>query len=467
MAMASHRSRRWQHRSRQRRRRLWTYRLETWRQWVRLSWERGGASEAPGRSPGSTGAVHLALVVQGLEDWAMGRSMVALANGLAQRGWRVHLVLGRSPRRRVPQASGLGLVAAAVQVVDLADARGPWGLALGRYLRREQPATLLATDPEGAIAAIAAKYLAQVETRVTILERYPPSKALLHGQPRWRRWVQTWGLRLIYPWADTLLAASAGVADDLARTARLPRSRIVPVAPIPLPSDLRTVQASAPTHPWLQEPPIPVILAVGRLVPQKDFATFLRAIAQVRARHPLRAVILGEGPERPALEQLAEELGIGAAVDFPGFRPDAIACMGQAAALVLSSRWEGCPAVVLEAMAVGTPVIATNCPHGPADLLANGRYGHLVPVGDAIALATALERVLGGDRRLPPPQWLDPFGEQRLLDRHEILLGLNDLRQPLARRLRAVPEAPWGGDRSRLGAMGRNLGTGLGTDGLI
>ncbi|GAB4350678.1 MAG: glycosyltransferase [Cyanophyceae cyanobacterium] len=432
--------------------------MEAWRRRVKfpLGW---------GRSLGAAGAIHLAIAVPECGEAGAGRSLVALANGLAQRGWRVDLVLGRSRRHRENPGAGRAAIATAVRVVDLADGPGPWGVALGRYLRRERPATLLATDPAVAIAAIAAKYLTQVATRVTILERYPPSKALLHGEA-WRRRPWIWGQRLIYPWADTLLAASAGVADDLARVARLPRSRIVPIAPIPLPSDLRTVQASAPTHPWLQGPPIPVILAVGRLVPQKDFATFLRAIAQVRARHPLRAVILGEGPERSALEQLAEELGIGAAVDFPGFSPNAIACMGQAAALVLSSRWEGCPAVVLEAMAVGTPVVATNCPHGPADLLANGRYGHLVPVGDAIALATAIERVLEGDRRLPPPHWLNPFEANRLLDRHETLLGLNDLRQPLARRLRAVADGPWGSDRSRLGTMGTNLGTNLGTHGL-
>jgi glycosyltransferase involved in cell wall biosynthesis len=454
--MASHRSRR----SRQRRR-VWPYRLGTWRRPMKFPPGWGWPSGAPGRSPGAAGAVHLAIAVPGLGEAGAGRSLVALANGLAQRGWRVDLVLGRSRRPPDNPEARHSAIAAAVRVVDLADVPGPWGLALGRYLRREQPATLLAAAPGVAIAAIVAKHLAQVATRVVILERYPPSKALLHGQP-WRRRAQIWGMRLAYPWADTLLAASAGVADDLARVGRLPRSTIVPIAPIPLPAHLPTVHGSPPTHPWLQKPPIPVILAVGRLVPQKDFATFLRAIAQVRARHPLRAVILGEGPERLALGQLADDLGIGAAVDFPGFVPDAIACMGQATALVLSSRWEGCPAVVIEAMAVGTPVVATNCPHGPADLLANGRYGHLVPVGDETALAAAIERVLGGDRRLPPPQWLKPFEAQILLDRHETLLGLNDLRQPLARRLGAVADGPWGGDRSRLGTMGTNLGTNLG-----
>jgi glycosyltransferase involved in cell wall biosynthesis len=147
-------------------------------------------------------------------------------------------------------------------------------------------------------------------------------------------------------------------------------------------------------HPWFAAGAPPVILSVGRLSPEKEFGTVIRAIAQLAPQRPVRLMILGEGQERPALEALIDELGVRDRVLLPGFDSNPYAYMSRAAVLVLSSRWEGSPNVLVEAMACGTPVVATNCRSGPAELLEDGRLGPLVPVGDHSAMAAAIERML-------------------------------------------------------------------------
>jgi len=196
--------------------------------------------------------------------------------------------------------------------------------------------------------------------------------------------------RIILPWADSYIAVSAGVADEAARTWHLPRRNISTVYnPIMVPDSLAAEQ---PSHAWFMEPG-DVILAAGRLFVQKDFPTLLRAFARL-ANQKLRLVIVGEGGERGALENLARELGIAGRVDFPGWIANPFALMSRARLFVLSSRYEGLSNVLIEAMACGCPVVSTDCPHGPREILENGKWGALVPVGDHAALAAAMEDAL-------------------------------------------------------------------------
>jgi glycosyltransferase involved in cell wall biosynthesis len=154
-------------------------------------------------------------------------------------------------------------------------------------------------------------------------------------------------------------------------------------------------------HNWFTPGGPPVILGVGNLKPQKDFATLIRAFARVRAERPARLVILGDarGPDKDAtyvaaLKGLPAQLGIDKDVSFAGFAENPFAYMSRAAVFVLSSAWEGFGNVVAEALACGCPVVSTDCPSGPAEILDHGRYGPLVPVGDDAALAAAICRVL-------------------------------------------------------------------------
>ena len=152
-------------------------------------------------------------------------------------------------------------------------------------------------------------------------------------------------------------------------------------------------------HPWLDGSDIPVVIAAGKLKPQKDFETLLRAFALVQAKRNARLIILGRGPKKQALRELATELGISDCFQLPGHVRNPYAYFSRAAVFVLSSAWEGLPNVLIEAMACGCSVVSTDCPSGPFEILEEGAVGRLVPVGDATAMAKAIIESLDNPTR--------------------------------------------------------------------
>jgi glycosyltransferase involved in cell wall biosynthesis len=184
-------------------------------------------------------------------------------------------------------------------------------------------------------------------------------------------------------------------------------------------------KADAPVeHPWFQPNQPPVVLAAGRLVALKGYDTLLRAFARVRQETFARLVILGEGPERPNLERLAAELGVAADVDMPGFDPNPFRYMKRAGVFVLSSRCEGLPNVLIQALACGCPVVSTDCPSGPSEILDGGRYGALVPVDDVEAMAGAIVRALLGQVAPAPSAWLEQFRVEVVAEQYlRVMLG--------------------------------------------
>jgi glycosyltransferase involved in cell wall biosynthesis len=202
-------------------------------------------------------------------------------------------------------------------------------------------------------------------------------------------------MRRLYPLADCILVPSAGAADDLASYTGIERSAISVVRSPILSAELAQRAREPVDHPWLQRRQVPVILAAGELGHRKDFATLVRAFTQVRRERPCRLVILGRGRKRANLLALAAELGIADDVDFPGFQANPYAFMARADLFVLSSRWEGMPVVLVEALALHTPVVSTDCPSGPRELLAGTDLGALVPVGAVDAMARAINAWLG------------------------------------------------------------------------
>jgi glycosyltransferase involved in cell wall biosynthesis len=321
------------------------------------------------------------------------RVIVNLIQGIVRRGEPVDLALA--------MADGVFLdhLPPEVRVVDLGGRRLLGGfLPLARYLRRERPRVLISSMSHANLLALWAARLAGGATPVMVTVHNTMSESAGAG----------WGLeqrllRTFYPWADWIVAVSRGAADDLARTTGLPRERVeVIYNPVITPAILAQA-GRAPDHPWYGPGQPPVVLGVGRLTRQKDFFTLVRAFAELRRRRPARLIILGEGEDRPGLEALIAELGVGGDVALPGFRDDAPAYMARSALFVLSSAWEGLPTVLIEAMAAGTAVVSTDCPSGPREILQGGRLGALVPVGDAPALAGAMERALdAGGAKLPP-----------------------------------------------------------------
>lgn len=266
--------------------------------------------------------------------------------------------------------------------------------ALWRYLRRERPRVLLTDKDRVNRLALVTRALARVPTRVGVRLGTTPSVNLAHRGP-FERWLQTASMRRLYRLADAVLAPSRGAAADIAGLAGLPPDRLH-VVPSPVVGErLHALAAQAPEHPWFQAGEAGPILGVGELSERKDFATLVRAFARLRGRRPAaRLVILGEGRRRAELEALARDLGVADAVSLPGFVANPYAYMARASAFALCSRWEGMPVVLIEALALGLPAVACDCPSGPREVLADGHFGPLVPVGDDAAVAAALDEVL-------------------------------------------------------------------------
>jgi glycosyltransferase involved in cell wall biosynthesis len=200
-------------------------------------------------------------------------------------------------------------------------------------------------------------------------------------------------VKWFYAWADSIVGVSQGVAKNLVEIG-LPSEKIeVIYNPIVTPELSEKVQELL-NHPWFLPGQPPVILGVGRLQKQKDFPTLIQAFAKLRQQKPIRLMILGEGSERSHLESLVQEMDIAEDVVFPGFVSNPYAYIAQATVLVLSSAWEGFGNVLVEAMAAGTPIVSTDCESGPAEILANGQYGKLVPVGNYEDMAKAIAATL-------------------------------------------------------------------------
>jgi glycosyltransferase involved in cell wall biosynthesis len=266
--------------------------------------------------------------------------------------------------------------------------------ALIRYLRKAQPAALLSAMDHSNIIALWANILTRAQARVVVSVHNTLSMSVKHSNNRAR--LIPYIARWCYGWADGVVAVSRGVADNLSNTIELPREKIrVIYNPVVVPELFQMARESV-EHKWFRDGGLPVILSTGRLTAQKDYPTLLLAFSLVIKACPARLVILGEGEERTSLEAMVRDLGIEDVVDLPGFVKNPYAYMSKAAVFVLSSAWEGFGNVLVEAMAVGTPVVATNCPSGPAEILENGKYGQLVKVGDAEAMAEGILAELEG-----------------------------------------------------------------------
>lgn len=349
----------------------------------------------------SHSSAKIAIYLRLLSGGGAERMMVNLMQGFVDLGLSVDLVLNTT------SGPYLSLVPPQVRIIDLSAPRMLQGLPkLSNYLRREKPNALLTTLHYNIEVAIWAKWLARVKTRLVVREANTlSSQSKFCKTDRWSGLFSKW----FYPWADEVLAVSHGVADDLSRVTGMPKERMrVIYNPVITPTLVENSRAVL-DHPWLTNKTVPIIIGVGRLSEQKDFPTLIKAFAQVRQHKPVRLIILGSGPDRRSLMALARDLAVETDVAFLGFVSNPYAYMKQADVFVLSSKWEGLPNVLIEAMAVGTPVISTRCPSGAAEILAGGIYGDLVEIGHSQGMAKAILTVLEGNPKPVDADWLQQF----------------------------------------------------------
>jgi len=325
------------------------------------------------------------------------RMVCSLAGGMVAAGYAVDMILIKA------QGEHVDAIPEGVRVIKLKARHTLTSLPeLVRYLRRQRPAALLAAKHRAMKVAVVARWLAGSHTRL-VGRLGTTVSAALEGQGWLRRVLWYSSMRFYYRWVDQIIAVSEGVAEDVRRITLLPAEQVRVVCNPVITPTLYAQAAETVDHPWLQAgADIPVILGAGRFTRQKDFDTLIRAFARLRRERPCRLLILGEGKLRPALEALVIELGLEDDVALPGFATNPYAAMARAQLFVLSSRWEGSPNVLTEAMALGVPVVATDCPSGPKEILQHGQYGKLVAMGDVEGLAKAMAETL--DKPLPAAQ---------------------------------------------------------------
>jgi glycosyltransferase involved in cell wall biosynthesis len=348
------------------------------------------------------------------------RMMVNLATSLAQRGADVRVVLAKAQGELIKDVPLEN-----VRMVDLHCRRVLTSvLPLAGYLRREKPAVMLSALDHANLAAIFAKKIARVSTRLVVSVRTTVTKATA-DTTLLRARLFPLAIRWFYDDADAVIAVSEGTANDLLRFCPLSPDKVhVIYNPVITPHLFKKAEEPA-LHRWFTNSAVPVILGVGRLTRAKDFSTLIRAFSFVRKKIDARLLILGEGEERPKLESLCRTLNLKNDVELPGYVSNPYPYMKRAAVFVLSSRWEGLPSVLIEALALGTKVVATDCPSGPREILADGKWGRLVPVGDAGKLAEAILETLRQPKTTVDKQSLLRFTVDYAVEEYAKVLGLH------------------------------------------
>lgn len=262
---------------------------------------------------------------------------------------------------------------------------------LAKIIRQEEPDCVISFLTYPNIVFLLAKILGRYKGRVFISERNNPDISISNqNRPRLFHFL----VRKLYPLSNCVISLSKGVAERLDKGFSIPKEKIRVIYNSVDIQKVKTKAKELPSCQWYKEAGIPIIVAGGRLTKQKGYSDLLRAFATVRQKSPCRLVILGEGQEQQALKKLAANLDISNDVAFLGFQENPFSFMAHSNIFVLSSHWEGFGNVIIEAMACGVPVISTNCPYGPSEIITDGVNGLLVPVGDTDAMAEAILKLL-------------------------------------------------------------------------
>lgn len=354
----------------------------------------------------------IAFFVPNLYGGGAQRVFVNLANQFASRGFNTDLVLIKN------EGVYRGFVNAKVKVVDLKCKKAFLSvLPLIKYIEKNEPAVLLASIDAACIVAALAKIFSRVKFRLLIRQAY-----YFSSPKRFKKKIVGLLLKKSYAQADSIIVLTKNMRDDILKKFNALADKIFVIYN---PVDLSCIEADSMAsleHSWFTEGKggkFKLILAAGVLRQIKGFDCLIRAFHQIKKREKIKLIILGSGRDKKKLESLAQELGLEDDISLPGFVDNPFAYMRKADVFVLSSFFEGCPNVILEAMCCGAPIVSTDCPSGPSEILENGKYGRLVPVGDVSAMARAIIETL--DNPLPPGflrKRAEDFGIEKVADRY-------------------------------------------------
>lgn len=339
-------------------------------------------------SAGHGSGTCLAFFIPHFGDGGIERNAINLSREYLSRGHKIDIVTFQAEetmRSEIPAGAGF---------VDLGTRRTLTSiLSLRSYLRRTGCDILISAQTHANVAAVIATKLAFTGTRLVLTERLALEAAWGLSRGRRDRFLPML-MRLAYPRAAAIVANSSGTADHLARTARLRRDKIHVIYNPAVWGGLKSASNEPVDHEWFTSGEVPIVCAVGRLVPQKDLGSLLKAFSLLRSRVAARLVLVGDGPLRRQLEAEANRYGISDDVWFAGYQSNPYKFMAGSAVLALTSKYEGFGNVLAEAQALGVPVVSTDCEAGPGEILLDGAAGRLVPVGGVDEIADAIEASL-------------------------------------------------------------------------
>ncbi len=382
------------------------------------------------REPASRLGCDLAMVTLALEGGGPERDTVLLCNALAGKGAQIALLV---LRKTGPLRS---LLDPSVQLIDIAQPRIRYVIPrMRRVIRSLAPAVVIGSGiPSLNLATLAAVRSLPRAHRPVLILREAAVPSMARRDPSTSNRVAYRILRHVYRYADHIVTLTEGARRDLVREFSVPVSMVSVLSTNAVLSPEMVYRVSRCDGDYERENDL--IVCVGRLSAEKDQRTLLRAMTLLPPNRQWRLAIVGDGPERGACETFVRKNGLSHRIQFTGSVADPLSWMKRARVAVCPSIYEGLGNAIIEALACGTPVVCTDCPYGPREILEGGRYGTLTPVGDAAAMAAAIATTLdrAPDRRLLIKRSLHFTAERAAARFLEIMVAL-ELKPTTARRL--------------------------------
>ncbi|RYG38397.1 glycosyltransferase [bacterium] len=357
------------------------------------------------------------IVVPSLSGGGAERVMLHVARGLRDAGHTAVLVTlesGGGYEGQLPEG---------VERIDFKDGSNRRAIGrLAKLIRERKPDAVLSALDAANLVAILARMVSRRRPRLVVSIHNTLSQVYGPDSPAFKlRRLKI--MRRTLRFADCIVGVSKGVCDDAAEVLGISRERFTAIHNPSVTPEMEALSREAVDEPWFAPGAPPTVVAMGRLTPQKDFPNLLNALAKIPGN--VRLIVLGEGEERANLEALTAKLGLAERVKFPGFAQNPYGYLRHARLFVLSSAFEGFGVAVVEALACGTPVVSTDCPYGPSEILEGGRFGTLVPVGNSDCLAAAIQEELSHPKETPSEASWMPYRLSTIVDRYVEVLKLN------------------------------------------
>lgn len=329
------------------------------------------------------------ILLSRFENGGLERVQANLAPYFAQSGMDTWLVAGKF----MPDAGVM--LPDSIPVLELAPTgKHKFFSSLYRQLRVHRPDIVITTSNDVSCLVLFIRKLFFPTMKVVCTQHLSISEPLKHAArlKKIKQKLTLKAMQWLWPQADAIIAVSVALADETSQYLKLKKPVSTIYNPVVLP-DYPELITQKVNMPWVDKN-LPVFVYAGRLAQVKRIDLLIKAFNQVQTLHPCRLLIVGEGSERTLIQELISDLNLDLFCYFTGYQSNPLPWIKAADALVLSSDYEGFGNVLVEAMACGTQVIATDCPHGPAEILEHGRYGQLVPPDNSASLAEAMQNVI-------------------------------------------------------------------------